>query len=81
MKNDDKAQRWLVRLSYQEPTWDEANERPVRTFTGSFTVLASDDRGAIGAAVAEFRRIAALSSVSWPREVVGAEATALSDAA
>ncbi|HUU21444.1 MAG TPA: hypothetical protein VM389_02825 [Phycisphaerae bacterium] len=63
-----------ARIFYAEPTFALHRNIPARVYSGgTYYVHAPDEFKAEDLAIAEFRRKAAQSSVSWVREIVRCE--------
>ncbi len=69
------GQAFSVQVLYREPTYELVNASRPRVYTGTFDVCAQTAEGAADAALREFRRMEAESSVSWFRDVVSLRIT------
>jgi hypothetical protein len=63
------SSRFRVTIYYTEPRYAASRGMPQREYSGSFEVDATNLRDAVSSAMAEFDRIAKLSSVGWTRRV------------
>lgn len=61
---------YLVRVSYREPTFEEAEPEARSTYTWTWRIAAPGEDEAKKKAIREFDRMQLLSSVGWIREVV-----------
>ncbi len=65
---------FLVRIEYREPTYELVRSLKPTAYSWTYRVLGRSREHAEQLALAEFRRMAALSSVGWVREIVGISA-------
>lgn len=65
-------QRFRVRLTYVERTYDRRRGRRPQQRDCTYLVIAATQDDAVAQALDEFHEIARLSSVGWPREIVAA---------
>jgi hypothetical protein len=61
---------FVVEIFYRELSYETRHGRKDAPYRWRFRAHASSPSVAIGAAVAEFRRMEALSSVGWTREIM-----------
>lgn len=61
---------FLVRVTYREPTFEEAEPAARAPFTWTWRIAAPGEEEARLRAIREFDRMQMLSSVGWIREVV-----------
>lgn len=71
--------KYVVQVTYREPTYAEASGTE-RDYTWSWRIEAGSEDDARQEALAEFRKMQALSSVGWIREVVRTRVTEASAA-
>ena len=64
-----RSRRYVVTIGYREPAFDRHCGSGPRARQGSFVVFADGVDTAARKALAEFRRIEALSWVGWSRDV------------
>lgn len=65
---------FLVRIEYREPTYELVRNLKPRVYSWTCRVHGRSCEHAEQLGLAEFRRMAALSSVGWVREIVGISA-------
>lgn len=61
---------YLVRVTYREPNFEEAEPKARSPFTWTWRIAAAGVEEAKNRAIREFDRMQLLSSVGWIREVV-----------
>jgi hypothetical protein len=61
---------YTVDITYREPSY-ALHSGIDKAYTGTFQVLASDERNAIALARAHFEATAAISGVGWSRVITG----------
>jgi hypothetical protein len=60
---------FVVTIAFREPTFELHGGRRPTLYSGSFVVVAESEEDAVRLALAEFRRLEALSWVGWSRHV------------
>jgi len=61
---------FLVDVQYREPEYERRNGPREEPYRWRYVIDALAPAHAVELAIAEFRRIAAISSVSWQRDIV-----------
>lgn len=69
-----KRESWfLVEIQYREPTYEARHGRRASPYRFRYRIEARTAADARELALIEFARVSAMSSVGWPRDIVGVE--------
>jgi hypothetical protein len=62
---------YVVEIQYREPTYEARHGRRANPYRFRYRIEAASSADARELALVEFARVTAMSSVGWPRDIVG----------
>lgn len=62
---------FVVEIQYREPTYEARHGRRASPYRFRYRLEATSSSDARDLALVEFARVTAMSSVGWPRDIVG----------